>query len=88
MGWNELVPSAAGAVHPLLVGLPSGTHAYFVHSYHLRPADPAQLLATVDYGGPLAAVVGRDNLAGTQFHPEKSQAAGLCLLGNFLEWRP
>jgi len=88
MGWNELAPTAAGAAHPLLAGLPAGTHAYFVHSYHLRPADPGHLLAAVDYGGPLAAVIGRDNLAGTQFHPEKSQAAGLRLLGNFLEWRP
>lgn len=88
MGWNELAPSDAGATHPVLAGLTAGTHAYFVHSYHLRLAEPAQLLATADYGGPLAAVVGRDNLVGTQFHPEKSQAAGLRLLGNFLAWRP
>jgi imidazole glycerol-phosphate synthase subunit HisH len=85
MGWNELSPRAA---HPVLRGLAAGTHAYFVHSYHLRPADPGDLLAETDYGGPIAAVVGRDNLIGTQFHPEKSQMAGLRLIANFLEWRP
>jgi imidazole glycerol-phosphate synthase subunit HisH len=85
MGWNEIEPRAA---HPLLVGLAAGTHAYFVHSYHFRLADPADLVAVADYGGPLAAVVGRDNLAGTQFHPEKSQEAGLRLIGNFLRWSP
>ena len=85
MGWNELTPRAA---HPVLEGLAAGTHAYFVHSYHLRPAAAADLLAETDYGGPLAAVVGRDNLIGTQFHPEKSQAAGLRLIANFLKWRP
>ena len=72
----------------MLDGLGPGTHAYFVHSYHFRPADPADLLADTDYGGPLAAVVGRDNLIGTQFHPEKSQMAGLRLIANFLRWRP
>ena len=85
MGWNELSPRAA---HPVLDGLPAGTHAYFVHSYHFRPADPADLLADTDYGGRLAAMVGRDNLIGTQFHPEKSQMAGLRLISNFLGWRP
>ncbi|HKS89280.1 MAG TPA: imidazole glycerol phosphate synthase subunit HisH [Stellaceae bacterium] len=85
MGWNELLPRAA---HPVLAGLPEGAHAYFVHSYHFRPADPADLLAETDYGGKLAAVVGRDNLIGTQFHPEKSQMAGLRLIANFLAWRP
>ena len=85
MGWNELQPRAA---HPVLDGLLPGTHAYFVHSYHFRPADPADLLATTDYGGPIAAMVGRDNLIGTQFHPEKSQMAGLRLIANFLQWRP
>lgn len=85
MGWNELTARAA---HPLLEGLPDGTHAYFVHSYHLRPANPADLLAETDYGGPIAALVGRDNLVGTQFHPEKSQMAGLRLIANFLAWRP
>jgi glutamine amidotransferase len=85
MGWNEVMPRAA---HPVLAGLPAGTHAYFVHSYHLRPADSADLLADTDYGGPLAAVIGHDNLIGTQFHPEKSQMAGLRLIANFLQWRP
>jgi len=85
MGWNEIVSRAA---HPLLAGLAAGAHAYFVHSYHYRLADPAHLLADTDYGGHLAAVIGRDNLAGTQFHPEKSQEAGLRLIGNFLRWRP
>ena len=85
MGWNELEPRSA---HPLLAGLGAGAHAYFVHSYHFRLADAADLVASTDYGGPLAAVVGRDNLVGTQFHPEKSQEAGLRLIGNFLRWRP
>jgi imidazole glycerol-phosphate synthase subunit HisH len=85
MGWNEIDPRSA---HPLLAGIGAGVHAYFVHSYHFRLADPADLVASTDYGGPLAAVIGRDNLAGTQFHPEKSQEAGLRLIGNFLRWRP
>jgi imidazole glycerol-phosphate synthase subunit HisH len=85
MGWNEIEPRAA---HPLLAGLGTGDHAYFVHSYHLRLSDPDDLLAVTDYGGPIAAVVGRENIAGTQFHPEKSQQAGLRLIGNFLRWRP
>ena len=85
MGWNELILRAA---HPVLDGLAAGTHAYFVHGFALRPGDPADLLAETDYGGPLAAVVGRDNLIGTQFHPEKSQGAGLRLIANFLGWRP
>jgi glutamine amidotransferase len=85
MGWNEIEPRVA---HPLLAGLGAGVYAYFVHSYHFRLAEPADLVATTDYGGPLAAVIGRDNLAGTQFHPEKSQEAGLRLIRNFLRWRP
>src|SRR5436309_1851290 len=85
MGWNEIEPQSA---HPLLAGLGAGVHAYFVHSYHFRVADAADLVASTDYGGPLAAVIGRDNLAGTQFHPEKSQETGLRLIGNFLRWRP
>jgi glutamine amidotransferase len=72
----------------VLDGLAPGTHAYFVHSYHFRPSNPAHNLAIADYGGQLAAVVGRDNLIGTQFHPEKSQMAGLRLIANFLGWRP
>jgi glutamine amidotransferase len=85
MGWNEIEPRSA---HPLLTGLGTGVHTYFVHSYHFRLADIADLVASTDYGGPLAAVIGRDNLAGTQFHPEKSQEAGLRLIRNFLRWRP
>ena len=85
MGWNELHPHGN---HPVLAGLPAGTHAYFLHSFELRPADPADLLAETDYGGPIVAAVGRDNLIGTQFHPDKSQAAGLRLIANFLQWRP
>ena len=85
MGWNEL---CVAKPHPLLAGLGEDAHAYFVHSYHLRPRDPAQVLATTDYAGEFAAMVGRDNIAGTQFHPEKSQAVGLALIGRFLAWRP
>jgi glutamine amidotransferase len=85
MGWNEIEPRTA---HPLLDGLGAGVHAYFVHSYHFRVADQADLVAVTDYGGPLTAIIARHNLAGTQFHPEKSQEAGLRLIGNFLRWRP
>jgi imidazole glycerol-phosphate synthase subunit HisH len=85
MGWNELVVDRA---HPLLEGIATGDHAYFVHSYHLRPRDAADRLAHVDYGEPVTALVARGNVAGTQFHPEKSQATGLRLIGNFLRWRP
>ena len=85
MGWNEIEPRRE---HPLLAGLDAGVHAYFVHSYHFSLADPADLVASTNYGGPLAAVIGRENVAGTQFHPEKSQEAGLRLIGNFLRWRP
>ena len=85
MGWNELQPRT---VHPVFEGLPAGTHTYYVHGYELRPSVDAQLLATTEYGGALTAAVGRDNIVGTQFHPEKSQAAGLRLIANFLGWRP
>jgi glutamine amidotransferase len=85
MGWNEL---EIRAPHPLVEGFAAGSHAYFVHSYHFRPEEPADLIAEADYGGPLAAIIGRGNLAGTQFHPEKSQEVGLRLIGNFLRWRP
>ena len=88
MGWNTLDACKA---HALLDGLPlgpDGLHAYFVHSYQLAPADSADLLAVTDYGGPVTAIVGHGNMAGTQFHPEKSQALGLALIGNFLAWRP
>ena len=85
MGWNEIEPRGA---HPLLAGLSARPHAYFVHSYHFRVSDPDDLVAVTDYGGPLVAVVGHGNIAGTQFHPEKSQQAGLRLISNFLQWRP
>ncbi len=85
MGWNELMVDAD---HPLFAGITPGDHAYFVHSYHLRPRDPAHRLAHVTYGGLVTAAVGRDNMAGVQFHPEKSQATGLRLIENFLNWRP
>jgi len=83
MGWNDLVVDQS---HPVLEGIESGQHAYFVHSYHFQVTDPAHLLAHVDYGGAITAIVGRDNIVGTQFHPEKSQATGLRLIGNFLKW--
>jgi glutamine amidotransferase len=88
MGWNTLRKLAE---HPLLDGIPTGEaglHAYFVHSYQLYPALPADVVAETDYAGPITAVVGRGNVAGTQFHPEKSQKLGLALIGNFLRWRP
>ena len=74
--------------HPALAGLSAGDHAYFVHSWRFAVDDPAHLLASVDYGGEVAAIVGRDNILGCQFHPEKSQSVGLRLIGNFLGWRP
>ena len=86
MGWNDLAIADGG--HPVLQGLASGAHAYFVHSYALACREPGEVLATVDYGGPVTAVAGRDNMVGTQFHPEKSQAVGLAVIGNFLRWRP
>ena len=86
MGWNDLRIERPD--HPVLAGIPQGEHAYFVHSYRFACTDPATELAAVDYGGPVAAVIGRDNLVGTQFHPEKSQATGLRLIANFLAWRP
>ena len=86
MGWNEL--TFAEARHPVLKGLDDDTHAYFVHSYHMVCSDHADIIASTDYGGPVTAAVGRDNLIGTQFHPEKSQATGLKLIKNFLNWSP
>jgi glutamine amidotransferase len=86
MGWNEL--QLRQPQHPVLAGIADGAHAYFVHSYHMRPASRAVVLAEAAYGGPVAAALGRDNMVGTQFHPEKSQATGLRLLANFLRWRP
>jgi glutamine amidotransferase len=88
MGWNTLTFASP---HPLFAGIPdgpNGLHAYFVHSYHLETDAPATLLATSDYGQAVTAIVGRDNLIGTQFHPEKSQSLGLTLIGNFLRWKP
>jgi len=86
MGWNAL--EILKPEHPVLDGVDSGTYVYFVHGYELRPESAEHLLARAEYGGPMAAVVGRDNLFGTQFHPEKSQTAGLAIIGNFLRWRP
>jgi glutamine amidotransferase len=85
MGWNELTLTRQ---HPLFDGIPTGSHAYFLHSYAMKPARQSDILATTNYGGPVTAAVARDNYAGMQFHPEKSQAIGLALLGNFLVWRP
>ena len=85
MGWNDLVVEQP---HPVLEGIRSGDHAYFVHSYHFRTDNPGERLAYADYAGPITAIVGRDNVIGTQFHPEKSQATGLRLIANFLGWRP
>ncbi len=87
MGWNALKPKAT---HALLEGIPTGEkglNAYFVHSYHLVPEEDV-LVAETDYGGPITAMIAKDNMAGTQFHPEKSQKLGLKLIGNFLRWRP
>jgi glutamine amidotransferase len=85
MGWNDLV---IDRTHPVLDGVSTGDHAYFVHSYQFRVADPAHLLAHVDYAGPVTAIIGRDTIIGTQFHPEKSQATGLRMIANFLRWHP
>jgi glutamine amidotransferase len=85
MGWNALEQVTD---HPLFAGLPSGAHMYFTHSFALYPANPAEAIAKADHGGLFTAAVARDNIAGVQFHPEKSQSAGLRLLANFLEWRP
>ncbi|MCP4384479.1 MAG: imidazole glycerol phosphate synthase subunit HisH [Hyphomicrobiales bacterium] len=88
MGWNTLGGRAA---HPLLDGIalgPEGWHAYFLHSFHMAADNEADVLATADYGGPVTAIVANGNVAGTQFHPEKSQKLGLTLIGNFLRWSP
>jgi glutamine amidotransferase len=88
MGWNDL---RLARPHPVLDGIETGEggqHAYFVHSFQLCPADAGDLVATADYGGPITAFVARDNMVGTQFHPEKSQKLGLALIANFLQWRP
>lgn len=88
IGWNTIHVKHD---HPLFAGIPTGPdglHAYFVHSYHLAATDSGDVLAETDYGGPVTAAIARGNLAGTQFHPEKSQALGLALLANFLRWKP
>jgi glutamine amidotransferase len=88
IGWNTI---RLARQHPLFADIPTGEgglHAYFVHSYHLVARKPDEVLAVTDYGGPVTAAVARDNLAGTQFHPEKSQALGLALIANFLRWKP
>ncbi|TKT82789.1 imidazole glycerol phosphate synthase subunit HisH [Aquamicrobium sp. LC103] len=88
IGWNTIHVKHS---HPLLADIRTGEgglHAYFVHSYHLDAAHPDDVVAVTDYGGPVTAAVARDNMAGTQFHPEKSQALGLALIGNFLKWKP
>ncbi len=85
MGWNDLVIDRP---HPVLDGITSGDHAYFVHSYAMTVTDPAHRLAHVDYGGDITAMIGRDTMIGAQFHPEKSQSAGLRMIGNFLRWAP
>jgi glutamine amidotransferase len=87
IGWNTL----DARPHPILADIPTGPeglHAYFVHSYHLQPENEAHRIASFDYGGTATAIVGRDNVVGSQFHPEKSQVLGLRLLGNFLTWTP
>jgi len=88
MGWNRLEMTGAGQKHPVLGSLPAEAYAYFVHSYAMRCEQAGDVLATVDYGGPVVAAVGRNNMIGTQFHPEKSQAVGLALISNFLKWCP
>ena len=85
MGWNDLIIDTP---HPVLAGIETGEHAYFVHSYAMDVANPAERLAHVDYAGDITAIVGRDNIIGMQFHPEKSQDAGLRMIGNFLRWKP
>lgn len=85
MGWNDLVIDNP---HPVLEGVRTGDHAYFVHSYAFRVANPAERLAHVDYAGDVTAIIGAGTMVGTQFHPEKSQATGLRLISNFLRWKP
>ena len=86
MGWNDL--TLKSEAHPVLRGLSGDAHAYFVHSFGLTCRRADEVFATVDYGGPVTAVAGRDNMVGTQFHPEKSQEVGVTLIGNFLRWQP
>lgn len=88
IGWNTL---NLNRFHPVLDHIPTGPqgwHAYFVHSFHCAATRPEEIIATADYGGPVTAIIGRDNMVGTQFHPEKSQKLGLALIANFLKWKP
>ena len=85
IGWNDLIVEQN---HPVLDGVQTGDHAYFVHSYHFRVTHRAHRIAYADYGGDITAIIARDNMIGTQFHPEKSQRVGLRLISNFLGWRP
>lgn len=85
MGWNEL---HIDRNHTIFEGVEPGAHAYFVHSFHLTPDNPAHRLAHVDYGTEVTAAVGFDNIVGAQFHPEKSQRTGLRVISNFLNWKP
>lgn len=85
MGWNELIIRSE---HPVLEGISTGSHAYFVHSYHMVCSNADDLKAQVEYGGPITSAIGRDNIFGTQFHPELSQETGLRLLTNWIKWQP
>lgn len=85
MGWNAIQFRRA---HPLFAGIEDGAHMYYANSFALTAADHADVVAVTDHGGPFTAAVAKGNVAGVQFHPEKSQASGLALLANFLEWRP
>ncbi len=85
MGWNDLVIEVP---HPVFEGIKTGDHTYFVHSYHMAVSNPAERLAHVDYASDVTAVIGRDNMIGMQFHPEKSQSTGLRMIANFLRWTP
>ena len=85
MGWNDLVIDRP---HPVLDGVETGAHTYFVHSYHVHVTNPEERIAHVDYGGDVTAIIGRDTMVGVQFHPEKSQDTGLRMIGNFLRWKP
>lgn len=88
MGWNNLELNGRGQGHPVLAGIGPDAHAYFVHGFEFKCKEENNVLASVDYGGPIVAVIGRENMIGTQFHPEKSQQVGLKIITNFLKWRP
>jgi glutamine amidotransferase len=88
MGWNTLKVDTAHALLQDIPTGPDGLHAYFVHSFHFVPEQRSSIVAETDYGGPVTAFIAKDNMAGTQFHPEKSQTLGLKLIANFLAWRP